>query len=82
MPKLDYEALAKEFVAEKRGIGMIPPFYAETASANGGEDWPLWIVRNKSCNSLGLLMARAAAESLASAMNEAAENNDRLSRTT
>lgn len=60
---------ADRLLATKRGIGMIPPFYAETGSNKGDENWPLWIVRNKSCNSLGVFMPRDVAELLADAMN-------------
>ena len=53
----------------KRGIGMIPPFYAETASTKNNQDWPFWIVRNSRCNSTGEFYSRALAERLAAAMN-------------
>lgn len=66
------ERCAAEFIKAKRGIGMTPPFYAETASAKGDENWPLWIVRNESCNSLGLFFSMETAEKLAAAMNRAA----------
>jgi len=57
---------------KRSGAGMIPPFYAETASAKGDENWPFWIVRNATCNSLGRLMDRSEAERLAAEMNEGA----------
>ena len=63
---------AAEFLAKKTGVGMISPFYAETVSTKGDENWPLWIVRNKTCNSLGCFMSREFAEALAAAMNQAA----------
>lgn len=53
-------------------ITTIPPFYAETASTKGDQDWPLWIVRNAHCNVLGILTSRKAAEALAAAMNKEA----------
>ena len=56
----------------RTGVGMVPPFYAETASAKGDQNWPYWIVRNATCNSLGALMSRPEAEAIAAAMNEAA----------
>lgn len=65
------KALARHYVETKRGIGMTPPFYAETASVKGDQDWPLWIVRNGHCNSLGGFMSRELAGRLAPAMNEA-----------
>lgn len=58
------EELAKFLLSTKKGIGMVPPFYAE---ADAG---PMWIVRNKQCNSLGKLMPRALAEELAIEMNK------------
>lgn len=69
---VDFDELAAQFLAEKRGIGMVPPFYAETASVKGDLEWPLWIVRNKTCNSLGGFLPREAAEKLADAMNRVA----------
>ena len=66
------DAVAARLLAIKRGVGMVPPFYAETASVKGDESWPLWIVRNKSCNSLGTFLPRKFAEQLASAMNRTA----------
>ena len=65
------DVLAAELIANGTGIGMVPPFYAETASTKGDQDWPLWIVRNTHCNSLGCFMSRSEAESLAAAMNRA-----------
>ena len=64
--------IAAEILARKRGIGMIPPFYAESTSTKGDETWPIWIVRNKTCNSLGAVMPRDVAEELSDAMNRAA----------
>lgn len=66
------DAFAREILATKRGIGMVPPFYAETASVKDDEEYPFWIVRNKSCNSLGCLMSRGEAILLSEAMNRAA----------
>lgn len=66
------ERLADEAIRTRpaaTNIGMIPPFYAETGSVKGDEDWPRWIVRNKTCNSLGYGMPREIAEPLAAAMN-------------
>ena len=65
---------ARHLLATKAGVGMTPPFYAETASVKGDPDWPLWIVRNATCNSLGVLLSRQDAEELAAAMNRAAED--------
>lgn len=61
--------LAAHILATNRGIGMTPPFYAETASVKGDPNWPFWIVRNKSCNSLGGFASRSHCEALAEAMN-------------
>lgn len=69
--RAEIDGAARCFLATKTGIGMIPPFYAETASVKGDENWPFWIVRNKTCNSLGCFMSRAEAEELALAMNRA-----------
>lgn len=66
--------LAKDVFAQKRGIGMVPPFYAETASTKADQSWPLWIVRNETCNSLGEFFPRDIAIEFAAALNEAAEN--------
>lgn len=66
------DEFAVDLIATKTGVGMAPPFYSETGSTKGDQDWPFWIVRNKTCNSLGALMPREAAEQLASAMNRAA----------
>ncbi|BBB99816.1 hypothetical protein M2192_001621 [Bradyrhizobium elkanii USDA 61] len=52
----DINELARHLLASHTGIGMTPPFYAETGSAKGKQDWPHWIVRNRYCNSLGRLM--------------------------
>lgn len=71
MRDLDLNKIAKDIIATKTGIGMIPPFYAETGSNKGNENWPYWIVRNKTCNSLGGFMPRRFAEALADAMNKA-----------
>lgn len=73
MEQQHIDKLAAHYVATRSGIGMVPPFYAETAHTRGDETWPLWIVRNKSCNSLGMMMPRDNAEALAAAMNKAAE---------
>ncbi len=64
---------ADELLRTERGVGMVPPFYAETASVKGDESWPAWIVRNKVCNSLGLLMSRDEAVALTEAMNAVVE---------
>lgn len=64
-----YSTLAEELLENRRGAGMVPPFYAETASTKGDENWPDWMVRNKTCNSLGEFMPRHDAERLAAAMN-------------
>lgn len=56
----------------RTGVGMKPPFYAETASVKGDPNFPDWIVRNAACNSLGMLMPLDVAERLAAEMNEAA----------
>lgn len=64
--------LANLIVATKTGCEMVPPFYAETASVKGDQDFPFWIVRNKTCNSLGGFLSREFAEVLAPAMNCAA----------
>lgn len=53
-----YDQLALRMFIEHRGIGMVPPFYAETANVKGDNDWPYWIVRNATCNSLGKIMSR------------------------
>lgn len=65
------EEIARIILATKDGCGMIPPFYAETASTKGDENWPYWIVRNKTCNSLGCFLSRSDAEALAEEMNRA-----------
>lgn len=53
------------------GAGIGGPYFAETASVKGDQDYPYWIVRNKTCNSLGaLLPGREAAERIADIMNE------------
>lgn len=63
---------AASLLKTRTGAGMKPPFYAETASVKGDQSWPFWIVRNATCNSLGSMMSRKEAETLAEAMNEAA----------
>jgi hypothetical protein len=68
----EIKTLATHLVETNRGVGMSPPFYAETASNKGDLDWPHWIVRNVYCNSLGMFMPRAIAERLAPAMNATA----------
>lgn len=65
--------LAAAILATKAGIGMVAPFYAETASVKGDLEWPLWIVRNKTCNSTGHFYPRKLAEELACEMNRLAE---------
>lgn len=64
------EIWTKRLLKEHRGIGMIPPFYAETASTKEDKDWPFWIIRNKHCNSFGLFFSRADAEALAPVLNK------------
>lgn len=76
----DVDDFALEMLKTKRGIGMTPPFYAETASIKGNQSWPYWIVRNTYCNSLGCFLPKEYAERVAAAMNkvsamENAENN-------
>ncbi len=70
------EAWARETIALRpadKSVGMVPPFYAETASAKGDESWPFWVVRNKTCNSLGsFIPSREMAEMMADALNRAA----------
>jgi hypothetical protein len=61
---------AREMLKTKRGIGMTPPFYAETASMKGNQSWPYWIVRNTYCNSLGRFLPKEYAERVAAAMNK------------
>lgn len=73
----EIDAIAREMITTKRGIGMIPPFYAETASTKGNVTWPFWIVRNKTCSSLGTFMPRGRAEELAAAMNRACDEERR-----
>lgn len=36
----DVDDFAREMLKTRRGIGMRPPFYAETASMKGKESWP------------------------------------------
>lgn len=48
----DVDNFAREMLKTKRGIGMTPPFYAETASMKGNQSCSYWIVRNTYCNSL------------------------------
>ena len=67
----EIDAFAREMIATKTGIGMTPPFFAETASTKDNQDWPFWIVRNATCNSLGAFFTREDAELLAPAMNRA-----------
>jgi hypothetical protein len=66
----DDEDFAREMLKTKRGIGMTPPFYAETASMKGNRSWPYWIVRNSYCNSLGCFLPKEQAERVAAAMNK------------
>jgi hypothetical protein len=72
------EAFAQEILNTKRGIGMKPPFYAETASTKGNQSWPYWIVRNAYCNSLGCFLPSERAERVATAMNEASTRMEKL----
>jgi hypothetical protein len=71
MTDADIEEYAKLMLTTKRGIGMIPQFYAETASTKGNIEWPFWIVRNKTCNSTAQFYPREISERLADAMNRA-----------
>lgn len=64
------EETAKDLLETHTGIGMTPPFYAETASVKGDQDWPYWIIRNTYCNSFGLFFTRADAEALAPVLNK------------
>ena len=66
----DVEDFVREMLRTKRGIGMAPPFYAETAGTKGDKSWPYWIVRNTYCNSLGCLLPKDRAERVATAMNK------------
>ncbi|MEH2488749.1 hypothetical protein [Bradyrhizobium sp. AZCC 2230] len=66
----DVDDFAREMLKTKRGIGMAPPFYAETASMKGDKSWPYWIVRNTYCNSLGCLLPKNQAERVAATMNK------------
>lgn len=74
----DVDDFAREMLKTKRGIGMTPPFYAETASMKRNQSWPYWIVRNTYCNSLGLFLPKEYAERVAAAMNKvcAMENTE------
>jgi len=65
--------MVRSFLATKSGVGMRPPFYAETASVKNNLTWPYWIVRNASCNSLGSFWPRPWAEALAREMNTQVE---------
>ena len=67
-----YDLAAKQILTINRGIGMTPPFHAETASVKGDESWPFWIVRNKTCNSTGGFYLREDAEAIALMMNRLA----------
>lgn len=70
---VDKDRLASVMEQRKGYAGMTGPFYAETASGRGDESWPYWIVRDKTCNSLGILFdGRERAELVAQAMNEIA----------
>lgn len=71
MTEAEIKDYATLMIATKRGCGMVPPFYAETASTNGDQEWPFWIVRNKTCNSTAQFYPRDIAEKLAVAMNDA-----------
>jgi hypothetical protein len=64
------EEQTKHLLATHKGIGMIPPFYAETASVKEDQSWPYWIIRNKSCNSFGCFFSRVDAEALAPMLNK------------
>ncbi|MHC2676971.1 hypothetical protein ACVI1J_009134 [Bradyrhizobium diazoefficiens] len=67
---IDVDDFALEMLATNRGIGMSPPFYAETASIKNNQSWPYWIVRNAYCNSLARLFSKEEAERVAAAMNK------------
>lgn len=65
----------KVLMASRAGFaGMAGPFRAETASVKGDPDWPLWMVRDDTCNSLGCLMPREVAEAVADEMNAIRED--------
>lgn len=66
----EVDEIARRMLKTKNGIGMTPPFYAETASMKDNQSWPHWIVRNSYCNSLGFLLPREHAERVAVAMNK------------
>lgn len=68
----DAMLIARQVLKIRTGVGMRPPFYAETSHVNGDQDWPDWIVRNATCNSLGGFGSREECEALAAAMNEVA----------
>jgi len=63
------EWLRKEMTRRAGYTGMGGPYKSETASAKGDEDWPVWIVRNETCNSLGCCFTRAEADKMAERMN-------------
>ena len=80
MADRDAEALAQEMLQTNRGIGMTPPFYAETASTKGDQSWPYWIVRNTHCNSLGCFLPKELAERVAAAMNRMSRQMEEVKR--
>jgi hypothetical protein len=80
MADIEAEARAREMLQTKRGIGMTPPFYAETASTKGDPSWPYWIVRNTHCNSLGCFLPKEYAERVAAAMNKVSAEMEKDAR--
>lgn len=68
------ETIAAWALETKSGDGMTPPFYAETASVKGDENWPFWIVRNATCNSLGTFLPRKLAIAVADEMNRRSDH--------
>ncbi|UWU75921.1 hypothetical protein N2603_39280 [Bradyrhizobium huanghuaihaiense] len=66
----DVDDFAKEMLKTRRDIGVRPAFYADTASMKGNKSWPLWIVRNTYCNSLGCFLTKVHAERVAATMNK------------
>jgi hypothetical protein len=76
----DVDDFARRMLETKHGIGMTPPFYAETASMKGNQSWPYWIVRNTYCNSLGFLLPREHAERVAATMNRMSTHMEETER--
>lgn len=60
----------REIFGTCKGIGIdTGPYYAETASTKGNQDWHYWIVRNKFCRSDEAFHSRSVANSIAKEMN-------------